>query len=169
MNKPTRHRGPRMVHRERNGTSRLFAMAFGQFFQRVCHIYRTLAEGDIDLAIIASAAAISGIEGSMRDETFRREFADMQAVVGEARQRGCNALSIAEATGLPRETVRRKMKRLVDMGFLVHRGVGDYVLRPGVMQSQPYSRMLEDISTETLRLMNDCLEQGIFVVEPPEA
>ncbi|MDE2158494.1 MAG: hypothetical protein KGJ30_06200 [Burkholderiales bacterium] len=35
--------------------------------------------------------------------------------------RPCNALSIADATGLPRETVRRKVARLTEQG-LVYRG-----------------------------------------------
>jgi DNA-binding IclR family transcriptional regulator len=103
----------------------------------------------------------------MRDPAFREQFANLQTVVGEARQRGCNALSIAEATGLPRETVRRKMKRLVDMGFLVRRDGGDYVMRAGVVQTSPYSEMLEELAVETLRLLNECLEQGIFTVEAP--
>jgi CRP-like cAMP-binding protein len=41
--------------------------------------------------------------------------ADEEAV---ARMRPCNAYSIAAATGLPRETVRRKIGRLVELGWI---------------------------------------------------
>ena len=167
MNRAISNRPARLVHHDRNETSRLLAMALGRHFQRVCRLYRTLASGDLDLAIIASAASLAVLEGAMRDPAFREQFANLQTVVGEARQRGCNALSIAEATGLPRETVRRKMKRLVDMGFLVRRDGGDYVMRAGVVQTSPYSEMLEELAVETLRLLNECLEQGIFTVETP--
>ncbi|MDI3515800.1 MAG: hypothetical protein PWP40_3029 [Rhodocyclaceae bacterium] len=36
----------------------------------------------------------------------------------------CNAYSIAAATGLPRETVRRKIVRLVELGWIHRRGNG---------------------------------------------
>ena len=32
--------------------------------------------------------------------------------------RGCNAFSLSEATGVPRETVRRKVKQLVELGLI---------------------------------------------------
>jgi hypothetical protein len=157
---------PRVLHERRDETSRLFAIAFGHFFQRVCRLQMAHSDGDIDLAIIAGAAALVGTDGMMRDPATRREYANLAKVVGD-RQRGCNALSIAEATGLPRETVRRKMKRLVEMGILVRRGVGDYIWQPGVLQSPPYRQMLDDVAAATARLLNECLEQEIFVLEPP--
>lgn len=165
MTGPARSKPPRIVREKRDEISRLFAMAFGRYFQRVCRLQLALSEGDIDLAVIAGAAAIATIEGMMRDPATRQEYADIGKVVGD-RQRGCNAMSIAEATGLPRETVRRKMKRLADMGILVRRGASDYIWQPGVMQSPPYRQLMDDLSVETLRLLNDCLEQGIFVLEP---
>lgn len=158
---------PRLVRQDHDAISRLFAMAFGRYFQRVCRLQRELTDGDIDLAIIAGAAGIVSTEALMRDETQRQKFADMKAIVGD-RQRGCNALSLAEATGLPRETVRRKMKRLVEMGLLVRRGARDYVWQPGVLQSPPYRQLFDDLSIETLRLLNECLDQGVFVAEPEQ-
>jgi len=166
MTKPTKPKPLRVAYQKRDETSRLFAIAFGQFFQRVCRLQMAHADGDIDLAIIAGAAALVGTDSMMRDPATRREYADLNKVVGD-RQRGCNALSIAEATGLPRETVRRKMNRLVEMGILVRRGVGDYIWQPGVLQSPPYRQMLDDIATAAARLANDCLEQDIFTLEPP--
>ncbi len=165
---PQRAKHPRLTHHKREENSRLFGMAFGRYFQRVCRLQLDLVHGDIDLAVIAGAAALATAESVMRDPATRREFASLSTVLGD-RQRGCNALSIAEATGLPRETVRRKMNRLVEMGILVRRGAGDYIWKPGVLQSAPYQRMLDDISTETLRLLNECLEQEIFVLEPPSS
>jgi hypothetical protein len=164
MTKHGKARPPRVIHDKRDETSRLFAMAFGRFFQRVCRLQMAHADGDIDLAIIAGAAAMVATESSMRDPATRQQFADIATVVGD-RQRGCNAMSIAEATGLPRETVRRKMKRLVEMGILMRRGAGDFIWQPGVLQSPPYRQLMDDLSAETTRLLNDCLEQELFVLE----
>lgn len=45
-----------------------------------------------------------------------------------ALMRPCNAYSIAAATGLPRETVRRKIVRLVELGWITRRGNGHLFL-----------------------------------------
>lgn len=59
------------------------------------------------------------------DQFFRKGGADVpEKLLDEAERRGkllqpCNALSIAQATGIPRETVRRKVAQLIDKGWLV--------------------------------------------------
>ena len=47
----------------------------------------------------------------------------------------CNALSISEATGIPRETVRRKVKQLIDKGWLCRDAHHCLILKAGVGQS----------------------------------
>ena len=142
--------------------SRIFAVAFVRFFQQICRLQTTLFEGDIDLVIVGGAVAIASIESRMREADFRKEFASANVVVGTERQRGCNALSVAEATGLPRETVRRKIKRLIKLGILARRGVGDYVLQPGVLLSPPFVTLFRDLSDQTIRLVNECLDEEVF-------
>jgi hypothetical protein len=46
--------------------------------------------------------------------------------------RPCNALSIAEACNLPRETVRRKVVALIDRGYIYRSDDGYLYLTPGV-------------------------------------
>ncbi|MGD9869997.1 MAG: hypothetical protein AB7S63_02960 [Thauera sp.] len=46
----------------------------------------------------------------------------------------CNAYSIAAATGLPRETVRRKIVRLVDMGWIVRNDSGHLYITEGALE-----------------------------------
>ncbi|QTQ37178.1 hypothetical protein [Aromatoleum petrolei] len=48
--------------------------------------------------------------------------------------RPCNAYSIAAATGLPRETVRRKIVRLVELGWITRRGNGHLFLTPRAIE-----------------------------------
>ena len=110
--------------------------------------------------------AVSGIESGMRDPEFRERFNDIDTIVGTIRQRGANALSIAMSTGVPRETARRKIKQLVEMGFLVRRSQGDYVLKPGVVQASPHRDMLEQLAAETIRFMNECMEKGVIDMRP---
>lgn len=48
--------------------------------------------------------------------------------------RPCNAYSIAAATGLPRETVRRKIVRLVELGWITRHGNGHLFLTPRAIE-----------------------------------
>ena len=48
--------------------------------------------------------------------------------------RPCNALSIAEATGIPRETVRRKVLTLIDRGMVYRAANGHLFVHPSVPQ-----------------------------------
>jgi hypothetical protein len=159
----------RIARDKYEANSRIFAIAFVRFFQQACRAQMKLFADDIDLVVVAGSVAIANIETRMRDKDFRREFRDVSTVVGIDRQRGCNALSVAEATGLPRETVRRKINRLVEMGILVRRGVGDYVLRPGVIQTPPFADMFRDMSDELLRMVNECLDEEVFSVSSTSA
>jgi hypothetical protein len=144
--------------------SRIFAVRFSSFYQEVTRLQRALFDGDIDLFIVAAAIAVGAIEGRMRDPAFRGSFASLKSVVGEDLQRGCNALSIAQATGLPRETVRRRINRLIDMGIVARLSAGNYVLRPGVVQTSAYENLFRRLSDELLRLVNDCVEEQVYIV-----
>jgi hypothetical protein len=80
---------------------------------------REVAGGDLDRNIILLMIAIRAVEHpqfSMMMDAERR---------GDALQfpsRGLNAHSIAESTGIPRETVRRKLADLVRSGWIARDG-----------------------------------------------
>ncbi len=44
----------------------------------------------------------------------------------------CSAISLAAATGLPRETIRRKVARLIELGWLEKTGRADVRITPKV-------------------------------------
>jgi len=144
--------------------SRIFALKFAIFYQEITRLQRAMFNGDLDLFIVAGAIAVGSIESRMRDRDFHDTYASLESVIGEEMQRGCNASSIADATGLPRETVRRRIKRLIEMGIVVRRATGDYVIRAGLVQSETYSRLFGQLSDAVLRLVNDCVEEQVFAV-----
>lgn len=152
----------RVMPRAGASRSRLFAAAFLQFYQRITLLQVKLFDGDGDLVIITGAIALATIEGKLRDRNFKDRYGDMAVIIGMDGQRGCNVLSIAAATGLPRETVRRKVARLVEMGIVLRRGVGDYILVPGVAQSPPFAQMIADLFNDTVRFVNECLAEGVL-------
>jgi hypothetical protein len=154
----------RIATRDREANSRIFAYHLISFLARADQLRRKHYEDDIDLAIIAEAVARAAIDPRMRDPEFMRDFRSVDNIVGIERQRGVNALSIAAATGIPRETTRRKIKRLLALGILVETGRGKYVLKPGYIQSPAIRGLLEELTRASVRFVNDCLDQRVLQV-----
>jgi hypothetical protein len=80
---------------------------------RIYHAF----DGDMVAAIVLGEIAHRNVEA------WLAEYENSEALLGDPTQREtlmrpCNALSIAEACGLPRETVRRKVATLVDRGYI---------------------------------------------------
>ena len=156
----------RVSVRNREADSRVFAYLLVTFLARADQLRRKHFEDDIDLAVIAEAVSMAAIDPQMRDPAFVREFRSIESVVGVERQRGVNALSIAAATGIPRETTRRKIKRLLAMGVLAETGRGKYVLKPGYIQSPAMRAMFEELSRATVRFVNDSLDNRVLQIVP---
>ena len=98
------------------------------------HLYHQF-DGDLVEILVLDEISLRNV-----DRFFRKGGAEVQEkLLDDAERRGqllqpCNVLSIAEATGIPRETVRRKVSQLIDKGWLarderkrliVKRGAGE--------------------------------------------
>lgn len=76
-------------------------------------------DGDMVEIIVLGEISLRNV-----DRFFRKGGADVpEKLLDDADRRGtllqpCNVLSIAEATGIPRETVRRKVAHLIEKGWL---------------------------------------------------
>jgi DNA-binding transcriptional ArsR family regulator len=141
--------------------SRLFVHLLLNFIHRTDHVRRGLYRGDLDLAAVAETVAMVAIEPDMRDPAFRKAFHDLRSVIGLERQQAVNALTIAEATGIPRETVRRKLKQLLGLGVITEKERGRYVFSPGVPQRPENLAAADHAMRDTLQFMNDCLSMGL--------
>ena len=88
--------------------------------EHLIHVYKAF-DGDITAAIVL---------GTIGQYNYHRYYAEIGAKSPEgfqqlvaqgehlAHQRHCNAMSISESTGIPRETVRRKIRVLIKKGWL---------------------------------------------------
>lgn len=104
------------------------------------HLVRVHAAFEGDL----TAALVLGTIGQHYIQRFYEEHARNSAVgldrlvdSGEhlSRVRACNALSVSAATGIPRETVRRKVRWLVSKGWVAVGTRGQLTLVPGMSSS----------------------------------
>jgi hypothetical protein len=144
---------------------RLFCYLMFNLIQRIDRLRREVYDGDLDLASISEAIALSAIEARMRDPEFRDAYRSVNKVIGVERQRGVNALSIAEATGIPRETTRRKIKKLIELGAIIEVRRGEYVMKPGFLQQDAVVTRTAQGLIDTTRFINESLDQGLFLWE----
>jgi hypothetical protein len=80
-------------------------------------------DGDMVASLVLGEIAHRNVEAWLAEyENAERKLDD--PVGREALMRPCNALSIAESCGLPRETVRRKVVMLMDRGYIYRSGEG---------------------------------------------
>ena len=154
--------GGRLVLAESSANSRLLVYMIGNFVHRLERARREVYFGDLDLARVAEVVGTAGVEPGMRDATFRHQHRTFASVVGVEGQRAVNATSIAQSTGIPRETVRRKLDRLLKLGFIVEKGRSRYVLKPGVLQQPRIQASFTLGIRQTVQFMNECLEQGVL-------
>lgn len=83
------------------------------FLTRVYHAF----DGDMAAAIVLGQIALRNVEAWLAEYGNPAEILD-DPERREALMRPCNALSIADVCGLPRETVRRKVVLLVKRGYV---------------------------------------------------
>jgi hypothetical protein len=152
----------RLAPRNSAANSRLFVYLMVMFLIRADRLRRRVYDKDIDLAVLAETIAVGAIDPRMREPAFRQRFQTIDKVAGVKRQRAVNALSIAATAGIPRETTRRKIKKLVEMDVLTETGRGQYVLTPGYLQSATQRRLFAELTDEAMRFFNECLEERLI-------
>lgn len=143
------------------GNSRLFVYMIGNYLHRIERERRGLYQGDLDLALVAELIGTIAIEPGMRDAAFREKHATFDSVIGIEGQRASNAASIASASDIPRETVRRKIRRLLEMDIVIEKERSRYILKPGAIQQPHHQAAFARGIEQTVRFMNECLEHGV--------
>ncbi|MDI1287166.1 MAG: hypothetical protein PSV46_22470 [Reyranella sp.] len=154
--------GGRLVLADTDGNSRLFICMIGNYLHRIERERRARYLGDFDTAMVAEIIGIAAVEPGMRDAAFRKQHQTFDSIVGLEGQRAINATSIASASGIPRETVRRKLKQLLKEGLIVEKGRARYVVNPGVLQQPEWQDAFGRGIHQTVIFMNECLEQGVL-------
>jgi hypothetical protein len=165
--KPLPARRMRFEMARGDGDSRTLVHLISSFIQRIDALRREAYFGDMEQAIVAGMVAIGAIDHQFRKPDFRDAYGDIRTVVGVEGQRGVNALSIAAATGIPRETVRRKLKQLVAKGAIMEKERGRFISMPGFVQQPENVAAVEQAVRGFLQLMNDSVSLGVVI--PVEA
>lgn len=154
------HKGHLELVRGRSD-SRPFIHLLMNFLHRADQDRRGLYSGDLDLAAVGETVGLAAIEHDARKAEFIDKFGNFETRIGVQGQRAVNAQTISLATGIPRETVRRKLKLLLERGVIVEKTRGGYVMKPGFIQ-QPHTLDIVDRGMrDTLQFMNECVKLGL--------
>lgn len=129
------------------------SVALSQFtVPYLSHLYRAF-RGDMVAAIVLGEIAHRNVEAWLADQDNPESALDdpeqrMQAM------RPCNALSIADACGLPRETVRRKVLVLIERGYLTRAKNGYLYLTTNVGEDfeDMTAQLVDNLLTTARRL-----------------
>ena len=78
---------------------------------------------------------------------------------------GCNVASIAAATGLNRETVRRRVQELIAGGSLIRTDAGEIALPPERVNEASALELVRKQLEALARFANDSLRDGVFVAK----
>jgi hypothetical protein len=75
----------------------------------------------------------------------------------------CNIASIAAATGLNRETVRRRVQALIGTGSLIRTEAGDIALPPDKVHEPSAIQLVRRQLEALVRFANESLRDGVIV------
>jgi hypothetical protein len=134
----------------------------GRFMnEHLIRVYKAF-DGDI------TAAIVLGTIGQYNYQRYYAEVGEKSAdgfhqLVAEgehlAHGRTCNAMSISESTGIPRETVRRKIRALIKKGWLKQLGPDKLVVT-----SLP-ARHFAEFNLETLEQFHSAAQDVLRLVQ----
>jgi len=132
-------------------TTRLNGLVFAinsYFVNHFIRVYKAF-DGDFEMAIVLGEIAHYNVFHLFPDKSTRRK--DTNEVYKSLR--GCNAHSISLSSGIPRETVRRKIKKLINIGYITYDDKKHLVIT-----SLP-SENLRNFSEETLNNFLDFIDE----------
>jgi hypothetical protein len=123
----------------------------------VRHLVRLYAafDGDLVEAIVLGEVAHHNLSAYMADaaKAKRKNVAAATPVPSQGDYLPTNAFSIAQATGIPRQTVRRKVKALVARGWLIEDGRGLLVSQVPFEHFRTLNEAMSADLSETLSLL----------------
>lgn len=151
----------RVNEREAAANSRLTAIRLTVLTLR-CMEKWSARVGDYDSAMILVAILAIGAERLARED-LEPALRDLSKPLPPGRLAPCNISSIASATGINREKVRRKVKALAEQGLverLPDRSVG---FRPGVLEKQETLDLVRTQLDSLVRTVNALHRDGTLI------
>lgn len=130
---------------------------------RLLALWREVTGGDDESLILMAVIAITGDRLAAQD--FSSEFENMANPIPRKMLGRCNISSIAEASGLNRETARRAIYKLIDRGILERAADRSIHFTEGRMQGENAYRISRIQLEEFARTANALLRDGVLTLD----
>jgi hypothetical protein len=140
--------------------SRLAAIRLCMLLSRCMeHARRGVGDGDSALILIA-VVAIAG-ERLTRTE-LPEHLRSLATPLPPGVAAECNVSSIAAATGLNRETTRRKVNSLIERGYLRRSGDGEISFAPEILKREATQGLVKGQLEAVARFANEAIRDGVL-------
>jgi hypothetical protein len=122
--------------------SQQFAFLFNNFYIEISRVVTRLFYGDLHLFLVLIAIACNSISQAMNDPMNRNKYVSVQTPIEED-YLYIKLLPLSDIVGLPRTTVRRKVERLIELGYIEHRrGAGYRILKRKMAETPVINQIL---------------------------
>ena len=128
---------------------------------RSMELWRRERHDPENVLIILSVISITS-EKLMRAQ-LDPKFHDLSTYLPLEQLQGCNVASIAAATGLNRETVRRRVRDLMESGSLIRTEAGEIALPPEKVNEDSALELVRRQLEAVTRFANDSLRDGVLI------
>lgn len=150
------------------GSSLIVAHSFNQYSMEMARIVAQRFQGDLDSYFILCAICVASVGDILADPAALRRY---QAVDDEIAEDYAHIrlLPLAEITGIPRTTVRRKVALLMELGYVEHDVRKGYRIVKQSMAKCPHLRRIMQAQVALmLRLFNVMLGGAMIALQPTE-
>ena len=132
---------------------------------RCVNISCACIDPDISTAMVFLSVMLGNVAPHLDDWTETRAFAGLETQTPDGIREPMSVQSVAESLGIPFETVRRRVRRLRDLGLLASSTKG-LVVAPGAMARPGLKRLVLEASAANEDLVDDALRLGLM--DPPD-
>ncbi len=139
--------------------SRAIAHFVAEFILRSAETVSGVFDHDYEAAILFMTISNRNSEKAMSDPKLRELYGSYRATIPPEHALLISRMALARATGLPRETVRRKVAKLIEKGWIVELE-GGLRARPDLNRDTHYIATLEPQAQNLRRLFTMLLQTG---------
>ena len=133
--------------------SRVLGIYSMEYLLRTLRNLGPIFDFDYERMIIALSVTMGNVQHLVNSPELSGAYADLSTVIPAELQRPVTRLAITRATGLPRETVRRKVAGLIEAGVLVKDERGGVRLTPGLLTAGAMLEAVEQNDADVRRLV----------------
>jgi len=120
-------------------------------------------EGDLLLPIVLGEVGLYNVGGLGLDDQSLAAIRCSEDDFGKLPLRPCNAFSISSSTGIPRETVRRKVSHLIQLGWIARDVKGGLTIT-----AKAANLCLEPFDQENLADFLSTADRIRLIASPPQ-